>query len=253
MSRRHTARTTTPHTCVCGRPTTDTYVCQTCMDRYHGQLAAIPSLVADLELEHARLTRKQGTNTPTRGRTTTPVPFSEAASNALANIHATLTAACNTLTTNPPNPTIPTMTTWLAEHEPEIPLHPEGPTIVTTLDTTTQAALRICDTPPEKILRGRCPCNTELHAPRTAHHVHCPGCGTTWDGNILDHIRDNAIRDYLATREELITYATTTLHIPRRTIRTWLNRKQIPPTTTNLYRIGDLLTLHTRHQHHNAS
>lgn len=237
--------------CPCGTPTADAYVCQACMDRYHGQLATVPSVVRELELEHARLARKR----PPGGLSghawaQTQTPYCEAASAAYSALRTALVTACRALTITDsddlPDDTIDAITSWLVRYEDAIPLRPEGPDIVADLDAAMTHAWRVIDNPPERVLRGRCVCDTELRAPRTARLVRCPGCGTSWDGDMLDQLRDNAVRDHLATWSELEAYATKTLGIARRTVRSWRDRGRIA-SIGGRYRVGDLITLAQQH------
>lgn len=253
MSKRRPKQTTaTDRPCgVCGRPVAAAFVCRDCTDQYHGDLARVPGAVHQLEIERARLAVK-GDAISGRGAAETPLPYVAAASAALDRLRTALVNACRAIALDDPDhmpgDTFPAMCEWLADREASVPLRPEGPDIVAELDAALASAYRVCDIPPEKVLRGRCYCGTELRAPRAVPLVRCPGCGHHWRGEDLDDAIDAAVRGHLAPWDELEGYATVTLGVPRSTVDNWHRRGHLKPAIDggDLYRVADLLDLDER-------
>ena len=255
MSTRRPAQATAMSCGVCGAMVTAAFVCAGCMDRYHGHLARVPDVMADLRIEHARLAVKGGGGVSGRGSAEQPLPYVPAASDAMTELWAALTTACRTLTlgtSDPaPNAGILPVCAWLAEREADIPLRAEGPNIVTELDAAMDQALRVCDNPPEKVLRGRCFCGTELLSARGAAEVRCHRCGHQWSGEQLDEALNAHIVEKLAPWAELEGYGHGALHIPRGTLDSWRRRDKLRPVSHSLdgeplYRVGDMLNLDER-------
>ena len=244
-----------PQTCgVCGAGVHAAFVCPHCMDRYHGHLAYVPYVLEDLRIEHARLAKK-GVGVTGRGSAEQPLPYVQAASDAMTALRAALTTACRTLAagqTGPaPDAGVLPMCAWLAEHEAAIPLREEGPNIVADLDAAMGRALHVCDNPPEKVLRGKCYCGAELLSPRGAPVVRCHGCGHQWRGEQLDEALVAHIVDKLAPWPELEGYGHGALRIPRGTLDSWRRRRKLTPVSHGLdgeplYRVGDMLNLDER-------
>ena len=250
MSKRRPKHHATEQPCgVCDRPVFAAFVCRDCMDRYHGHLARVPGVVQDLRVEHTRQAVKGG-NVTGRGSAEQPLPYIESASNAMTALYAALTTACRIIALDQPLPTpgFPSVCAWLAQREASIPLRAEGPDIVSELDRCIATALRVCDNPPEKALRGRCACGEELRSAPGAAVVQCQaqGCRATYRGDILDEVRDAAVRDHLAPWEELAAYATQGLGIPRQTVASWQENGKLVPIVKGKYRVADLITLDER-------
>ena len=92
MSRRRPAQATAMSCGVCGATVADVFVCAGCMDRYHGNLARVPDVMADLRIEHARLAVKGG-GVSGRGSAEQPLPYVPAASDAMTELWTALTTA----------------------------------------------------------------------------------------------------------------------------------------------------------------
>ena len=252
MSRRRPKQHDEPQTCgVCGAMVTAVFVCAGCMDRYHGHLARVPDVIADLRIEHARLAVKGG-GVSGRGTAEPPLPYVPAASDAMTELWTALTTACRIIALGQadqmPDAGILPVCAWLAEREAAIPLRAEGPDIVAELDKAMGRALRVCDSPPEKVLRGKCFCGTELLSARGAAVVSCRGCGHQWRGEQLDEALEAHIADRLTPWPELEGYGHGVLRIPRGTLDSWRRRDKLRPVSRNLdgeplYRVGDMLNL----------
>ena len=252
MSRRRPKQHAEPQACgVCGAGILAAFVCAGCMDRYHGNLARVPDVMADLRIEHARLAVK-GSGVTGRGSAEPPLPYVPAASDAMTGLWAALTTACRILALGQsdqmPDAGILPVCAWLAEREDAIPLRAEGPDIVAELDAAMGRALHVCDNPPEKVLRGKCFCGTELLSPRGAPVVRCNGCGHQWRGEQLDEALQAHIVDKLAHWAELEGYGHGALRIPRGTLDSWRRRGKLRPLSRSrggepLYRVGDMLNL----------
>ena len=252
MSKRRPAKQQPATHCgVCTAPVHAAFVCARCMDRYHGHLAAVPDLDAELRIEHTRRAVK-GSGVTGRGAAEQPLAWVESASRAMTELHNALVTACRVLALDQPLPVqhVTAVCAWLAEREGSIPLRPEGPDIVAELDAAMQRGWRVCDNPPERVLRGKCSCDTELHAPRHAPVVTCPNpdCGHQWHGEAVDEATRAHIVDHLAPWDEVERYAHKHLQVPRGTLDSWQRRGRIRPVSSGLdgealYRVGDLLNL----------
>ena len=250
MSKRRPKHHATEQPCgVCDRPVLAAFVCRDCMDRYHGHLAAVPDLDAELRIEHTRRAVK-GSGVSGRGAAEQPLAWVEAASNAMTELHTALRTACRVLAFDQPLPfrRVTAVCAWLAEREGSIPLRPEGPDIVSELDAAMRRGWMVCDNPPEKALRGRCACGEELRSALGAAVVQCQarGCRATYRGDMLDEVRDAAVRDHLAPWEELAAYATRGLGIPRQTVASWQENGKLAPIVKGKYRVADLIALDER-------
>ena len=250
MSKRRPKHHATEQPCgVCDRPVLAAFVCRDCMDRYHGHLAAVPDLDAELRIEHTRRAVK-GSGVSGRGAAEQPLAWVEAASRAMTELHDALVAACRVLALEQPLPVqhVTAVCAWLAEREGSIPLRPEGPTIVADLDAAMQQGWKVCDNPPEKALRGRCACGEELRSAPGAAVVRCPSCGHQWRGEEVDEATQAHIVEHLASWDELAGFAYGHLRVPRGTLDSWQRRGRLRPASSGmdgeaLYRVGDLLNL----------
>lgn len=249
MSKRRPAKQQPATNCgVCTAPVHAAYVCARCMDRYHGHLARVPDAAKELRIEHMRAATK-GMALISKGTAETPMPWVEAASQALEQLRTALVTACRALVLDQelPEDRIGAMCAWLAQREDSIPLRPEGPDIVAELDAAMARAMRVCDTPPERVLRGRCACGDELRSRPGAGVVTCR-CGLTYRGDQLDETLQAHIVDHLAPWADLEGYGHGALRIPRGTLDSWRRRGKLRPVSRTingepLYRVGDMLNL----------
>lgn len=236
---------TTCHVCD-DYPAPNAYVCQHCMDGLHGHLHALPGLVAELNTELVRQSRK----TQGRADNDTPLAFNPAASEHLQRLREITTWAVRVL--HPTAPArlllnLPAKIEVLTGLEPQIALHPDGPGIVTAVDGWQRRAISIIDTPPEKVYVGRCDCGTDLYAPRSVPAFPCPNdeCDTTWDTDRLIEWRNQLAHDQLMSLTDIALLA----GIPVGILKNWANRdrrlarKGQDRDGTNLYRYGDALSL----------
>ena len=250
MSKRRPAKQDTVLACgVCGRDAIGAFVCRDCMDGYHGTLAGVPDLARELRIERSRLAVKGGSNEGRRSAQTA-LAYVVAAANALDALRAALVTSCRVLALDQPLPAdrISAMCAWLATREASIPLRPEGPDIVAELHKAVKRGMRVIDNPPDKVLRGKCHCLTELYAERAAQTVTCPGCGFTHRGDDVDAHTEKALRDSLADWEQLRQYGLRYLGIPRSTLDGWHTDGKLAPATVggSRYRVADLMDLDVR-------
>ena len=242
---------------VCGRPAPgDVFVCAGCMDVYHGHLAAIPEIIADLEVELTRQSRK--TAGPGGRHHEQPIPFGVAASDLLHELRTTLATSCRALALMPedlPDDTVPAMLAWLVRAETSIPLRGEGPDITAEVAGWVRRARRLCDTPAERRLVGYCPCSDPMIPLRATSHqefTRCEACETAWRVTERQDQLNEDMRDQLVTVREIAGL----LRIPESRVGNWVTRGRLVRQGTlgrcALHRFGDALALHEAAQAHAA-
>ena len=256
MSRRRPKQHAEPQACgVCGAGVHAVFVCADCMDRYHGNLARVPDVMADLRIEHARLAVKGG-GVSGRGSAEPPLPYVPAASDAMTALWTALTTACRIIALGqtdqlPPAGILP-VCAWLAEREASIPLRAEGPDIVAELDTAMGRALRVCDNPPEKVYIGNCQtCRSldpdaepvRMYANRHAVTHHCRKCGSPWlVAESLERL-EQELSDYRLTYAEVEVATGGRVSADR--VRKWVDRGHLERTGAGV-RFGDVLGVEAR-------
>lgn len=233
------------------KPVSETFVCQSCSDEYHGHLGHAPELASELDVEITRQARKGGTNGGGKVRSfTRPLEFNQAASDALARLRFELVSACLTLVLGQrdrlPTDTIDAMAHWLTINEAAVPLREEGGDIVRGLATAVKRGRAIIDNPPERVMIGQCDCGTDMLAERDALVYRCtkPGCGAEWDVPEVLAWRDDLARDHLLPLSDIADIA----GIPLGTLKTWVKRNRLTPggldlAGVRLYPYGDALDL----------
>lgn len=253
MSRRRPAQTTAMSCGVCGATVADVYVCTDCLDRYHGHLARVPSVVADLRIEHTRQAVKGG-QISGRGTGEQPLPYVPAASEAMTNLYTALVTACRALVLDGdlPAPGVASVCAWLAAREASIPLRAEGPDIVAELDRCMARAMRVCDNPPEKVYIGNCPTcaaanpdaePVRMYAARGAVVHHCTQCQSPW--MVAESLArlEQELADYRLTFAEVELATGGRIKADR--VRKWSERGHLERTAAGV-RFGDVLGVEAR-------
>lgn len=246
-------------------PVTDTFVCRTCMDQFHGDLYATVDLARDLNTEIAKqVKRTTGPMVKVIGKVP-PLPYNPAAAHALERLRFELVTACLSLALGRrdrlPGDTIGAMAAWLLDNEAAVPLREDGGDICRGLSGAIKRGRRVIDNPPEKLYIGKCTCDdgkgdqTRLYARVGERYHECPKCETVWDAADKFEQLEGELADYGLTHKELETLLP---KIPRSTLSSWIDRKQLTPQGTNAegepaYRYGDVLALDARRRERRKS
>lgn len=247
------------------RPTNHAYICRDCADQLHGDLATIPTLAHQLELEATRQARK-GHGIGIKARSAeTPLPYNPAATNALNRLRHELVQACLEVNLDqrdglPPDIT-PAMAIWLAHHETSIGQREQGGEICRGIRAAIRNGQRIIDNPPERRYIGECVCEdnrghpTRLYARMGEPTYECPTCRQTWIVAERFAQLEADLADYGLTHREIETLMP---HVPRSTLARWIHgdakrgqRPKLAPLGTTAtgeatYRYGDVLALDAR-------
>lgn len=176
---------TDPTCALCDRPTHDNSpACPRCWAQHRQRLAEIPYLITETTLTLARQNAASGHNN-TR-RTERPLPYSQAASDALTALQGAL-CAWAALARDEGHHLTPTLNpTHLARQLLTLDYHgwphthDAAPDYITEIRTHTRNLWSTIDTPTHPTYAGACPdCGTDLYAHRTAPAAVCHQCGTT--------------------------------------------------------------------------
>lgn len=242
-------------TCPCGTPTTDTYLCHTCLGRIAGTLHHLPALVTDLDLTLTKQ-RRFGDPTDSTSRTAAAtLPFNAAAARVLHELRHELHALIRLCLTHGlhqgPQPTHHTaaMAAWLLARLTPIAGQPWAPQAL-RLTAIAGRGEQVIDAPPERTFAGPCDqCGTDLYARAGQAHATCPTCGDTYDLAARRRWLLRMVDDRLATATE-VARALTSLEMPvtAERIRQWKHRARLTPAATDplgrpLFRVGDVVDL----------
>jgi hypothetical protein len=188
-------------------PTTDNSpACPGCWARHRQRLAELPSLIDEATITLTRQSAAGSHNTTKRGET--PLPYSEAASDALTALHGALRAWASlaadegqriTLTGNPSTTTLAKRLLTLDYYQwPHT--HDAALDYIDELRTLTRRLEAVTDIRPQPSLLGVCPtCETHLYTRPGAPAATCQTCGET-------HTTDD-IRAYARAHAPLVTIA----------------------------------------------
>lgn len=237
--------------------------CPACWNQHRQRLAETPWLLDETELTLARQNATSGHNT-TR-RTETPLPYSQAASDALSALHGCL-ASWLTLAhdehqpiTRLSEPTTRTISRQLLTLDilgwPHH--HDAAPDYITELATHTRRLWQVIDARPAPEYTGPCPtCTTDLYVRKGSAAAACHECGTITPIEEL-HAR---IIDAANARTWTVTEAARILRnagyatLDPREVARWTRRGRITPVAHTpaghpLYRLADLQHVARETQH----
>lgn len=237
--------------------------CPACWNQHRQRLAETPWLLRETDLTLARQNAASGHNT-TR-RTETPLPYSQAASDALTALHGCL-AAWLTLAhddhqpiTRQTDPTTATISRQLLTLDilgwPHN--HDAAPAYIDELRTHTRRLWQVIDSRPTPEYTGPCPtCTTDLYVRKGSNAAACHECGSITP---LDELRArilDAANDHTWTVTEAARLLRNAGYAPLnpREVARWTRRGRITPTGHNtagepLYRLTDLQDVATQTQH----
>lgn len=271
MSSKHR---TQPQCQSCSRPTTDhAYLCPSCGEKIARYLGDIPALIVDVTVTYTRQARG---DTITGHAANTALPWSEAASTALAGLRDVLTGWVTTLTVQHDarspgtNPTL--MASWLLGHVDWIRRHPNALQAIDALADATSEMLYVMDLHVERWYAGTCRaeydttttttagdddavtdvdpdacCIAELYVKPGAAAHSCRNCATVHDIAVRRDWLLKAAEDQLA-HAELIGRALASMGaaVTPEMIRNYAARGRIVAHSTDRngrpqYRVGDVV------------
>lgn len=252
----------------CGCPTQDV-ICSGHTDELVAALRSVPGLVEDLEITFAR--RHKLTEPAERRRGgDTPVPFHEAASEALNSLQRfvwywayAFWNANQHLTFKPS--TVPAACEWMARFPALIASLDGAGDMWTDMVRETRQARRVTDLPASLSYRGQCgapmdigTCAEALYAPTDAPVVWCRSCGAEWDAAERRELLAAQVADQClnATRISQVL-AAVGIRIAANTVRTYGRSRivgdvELPPKLIAMgrdqrghptYRVGDVLDI----------
>jgi hypothetical protein len=262
------------HDDICNKPIRDSrHVCVSCASQLERVLAETPSLAEDLETTRLRQSRTGGHNIGGGHSTDRPLPWSEAASFAVATLRSTLVAWAQIVVDERgvswPHDTLPDISAFLLRHLDWLTHHPDAAEAVDELSFATRQARAVIDRAPDHWYAGRCehvdleaqveaivtstpgppPCPEELYVKAGAQTVTCRTCSTEHDVTQRRQKLVRRVEDQLATASELTSAVSNLVRpISLNTIKSWVRRKRLTehskgPDGVALYRVGDVLDL----------
>ena len=252
-------------TCACGRPSgDDAYVCTHCANQTRTALRTIGGgLDADLTVTMA----KQGTRPTTHGgghgkKSEAPLPLDLRAAEARTILTGTLRAWVTRIRedmprSTRPRDTMPAMAAWLLPLTGWLRHATYGAQALDELTAAVQQALRVVDTPEERVGVGRCPtCSSPVYAPASRLTAYCKtdDCDGTVDVQQWQQSLQTLAWSHEAGATEIAAFATKHLgmRLAASTIRSWATRGRITPTNpgepTPRYRFEDVAKLAGRQE-----
>lgn len=241
-----------------GQPHRGWTICRTCASTLERDLAHVPALQAELEMQTARVaSRDHGPATKAAER---PLPFDARASERTWLLRNTLTGWVRDLEPDPhrgPRDTLADLARWLITRHSDLIVHPAAGDACSEIHYAVTQAWRVVDAPPERVFLGACTeCSADLFAPVDATVVRCRDCTTEHDPADLRDALTAKLDGHLVTATEFAGYAVRYLGVNPKTqerlegrVRAWASRGRVeavgrqtrqdgPPQPT--YRFGDL-------------
>jgi len=250
-------------TCRCDRPTRDdAYVCDDCADELGRALGDVTWLVEELE---TTITKQRGKTESGGGGASAekPLPYHEAAAEALRNLRALLVLwvrFCSeegVRSSDPrdglPEDNLPAMSRWLLWRVDGLTLHDIGPEAHDEITNAVATCRRVIDRAPERQYVGPCACGRDLYRKPGAQVVRCRFCEAEYDADALTNsLRDQIMGRLVTAREGATLLSRFDLETKQATIDKWRERKRLVERGHNtrghrLYLFDELLTLAAQH------
>ena len=250
-------------TCACGRPSgDDAYVCTHCATTARTALRQIvDGLDADLTTTMAKQGSRPTSHSGGHGKKSeAPLPLDLRAAEARTILAGTLRAWVTRIRQDMPKATrprdtMPAMAAWLLPLTGWLRHATYGPQALDELTAAVQQALRVVDTPEERVGVGRCPtCSSPVYAPASRLTAYCKteDCEGTVDVQQWRQSLQTLAWSHEAGATEIAAFATKHLgmRLAPSTIRSWATRGRIrctnPAEPTPRYRFADVVTLATK-------
>ena len=231
-------------TCACGRPSgDDAYVCTHCANQTR---TALRQIVDGLDTDLTTTMAKQGTRPTTQSggrpgkKSEAPLPLDLRAAEARTILTGTLRAWVTRIRedmprSTRPRDTMPAMAAWLLPLTGWLRHATYGPQALDELTAAVQQALRVVDTPEERVGVGRCPtCSSPVYAPasRLTAYYKTEDCEGTVDVQQWRRSLEDLAWSHEAGATEIAAFATKHLgwKLAASTIRKWASDGKISPT-----------------------
>lgn len=227
----------------CGtNPAIDAYACTDCAQDHQARLRQAPAILHELETEVRKQARKQAPQGHPP-KTRTPIPINLTAVEIRDTYWHTLAAAWETLNAGRNRPTphnTQAVIKNLQRYAENVPLHPDGPTIIQDLAAIHTAALDLIDLPEDTIRVGNCDnCDRPLYPPRTATIYACPACRAIND--VAAKLRHGLRRAHsimlTPDRIEKVTLG----RVKASNVRRWRKTGELTPDADGRVRLGDAI------------
>ena len=247
-------------TCACGQPSgDDAYVCTHCANTAR---TALRQIVDGLDTDLTTTMAKQGTRPTSHGgghgkKSEAPLPLDLRAAEARTILTGTLRAWVTRIRedmprSTRPRDTMPAMAAWLLPLTGWLRHATYGAQALDELTAAVQQALRVVDTPEERVGVGRCPtCSSPVYAPASRLTAYCKteDCDGTVDVQQWRQSLQTLAWSHEAGATELAAFARKHLGltVTAGTIRSWASRDQLdrtnPGEDTPRYRFADVFEL----------
>lgn len=232
-------------------------VCRSCASQLEADLAQVPALQHELDVQTARETSRG--HGPAARASERPLPYDPRASERTWLLRNTLVGWVRDLEPDihfQPDDTLSAMGRWLLARLGALLVHPAADEACSEIAYAVGLAWRAVDNPPERVFLGVCGCGVELFAPIDVAVVYCRECESEFDPADLRDGLTSKLAGHLVTAQEFAGYAVRYLGASVRaqdrleaSVRTWAARGRVraagavsrvdgPPQPT--YRFGDL-------------
>ena len=232
----------------CERPTPDGLLCERCTDHLRRDLAALPGLIADLDVTLTRQARVGSGSSKDRS----PLPLNVAASEVGWAVRNTLGTWVRTielddlgdLADDPAD-----WARWLGKRVERIRGHVEGGMLADEIGYCVVSIRQVIDTPPESLYCGPCAtCGADLYARPGASEVLCRRCERA--GFVALPVDVQTARTALRARaEDMLVTRTEALRalpsmagvdLPSKTLDRWVQTGRVADRAGRV-RLGDVL------------
>lgn len=252
-------------TCACGRPSgDDAYTCTHCANTAR---TALRHVIDGLDVDLTVTLAKQGSRPTSHGgghgkKSEAPLPLDLRASEARTILTGTLRAWVARIRQDmpkatPPRDTMPAMANWLLPLTGWLRHATYGAQALDEITVAVQQAVRVIDTPEERVGVGRCPeCSFPVYAPQSRLVAYCKT--EDCDGQVDVQQWQQSLQDLAWSHEagatEIAAFASKHLgwKLAASTIRSWATRDRITPTNPGervpRYRFEDVAKLAGRQE-----
>lgn len=249
---------------LCTAPVPDlAHVCTRCARGLALDLAAVPGLVAELDVA---LSKQARMGSGVGGRSAeVPLPFDATASAVGGDLAAVLASWAALVVERrgvpAPPPSSAACARWLAGHVEWLRHHEAGGDAVTEIRGAVRAVRRVIDRPEGRVYAGPCStCSAPLYARPGVAEVACRACATDDDELVYDVAER---RTWMLSEVEHLTGSSVYVaavctglgvKLSASTVRTWVLRKKLQPCGYGaplkeggeprpLYRVGDVVAV----------
>lgn len=234
---------------LCDHTILDTaYVCHPCAGAHARRLQQASELFDEIYLQIARQARWKE---PVRHGRSTPLPYDQDASRAMASIVNTVTTWARHIADERGQATPSAaahLMAWLAGQTDWLRYRQEADQAFDELDYAARLVVRTIDAPRPHWYAGRCACGEDLYGRPGAAEVVCRRCGCVYEAESLRGVLLDAANDVLGTAAELSRFVsamrgelTTSAQIRGYAHRGRITAHGADRAGNPTYRLGDVL------------